>query len=64
MDDQLNICRAKAEECERHALTSADLVIKLRYVTLAIEWHELAKKESRYLRVAPQNRVRAARILH
>ena len=46
MDDQFNKCRAKAEECERHALTSADLMIKLGYVTLALEWHELAKEKS------------------
>ena len=44
MNGQLNRCRAKAEECERHALASADVVIKLGYVNLALEWHELAKE--------------------
>jgi hypothetical protein len=44
MHDQLNRCRAKAEDCERHALTAIDLVIKLRHVNLALEWHELAKE--------------------
>jgi hypothetical protein len=44
MGDQLSRCRAKADECEHHALISDDLVIKLGYVDLALEWHELVKE--------------------
>jgi hypothetical protein len=54
-DDQLDRYRAKAEECQLHALSSADLAIKLGFVTLALEWHELAKHRWRHLDCA-QNR--------
>jgi hypothetical protein len=48
--------RAKAEECRQHAQSSADLAIKLGFVTLALEWHELAKHRSRYLNSGACNR--------
>jgi hypothetical protein len=54
-DDQLDRYRAKAEECQRHALSSADLAIKLGFVTLALEWQELAQHRWRRLSGA-QNR--------
>jgi hypothetical protein len=44
MHDQLRRCQAEADECQHHALMSDDLVIKLGYVTLILEWHELAKE--------------------
>jgi hypothetical protein len=44
MSDQLKRCREKAEECDCHALISVDLAIKMGYVSLALEWHQLAKE--------------------
>jgi hypothetical protein len=55
-DDQLDRYRAKAEECERHARSSADLAIKLGFVTLALEWHKLAKHRWKYLSGGACNR--------
>jgi len=54
--DQLDRYRAKAEECERRALSSDDLAIKLSFVTLALEWHESAKHRWRYLSGGARNR--------
>jgi hypothetical protein len=55
-DDLLDRYRAKAEECQRHAQSLADLAIKLGFVTLALEWHELAQHRSRYLAGHARNR--------
>jgi hypothetical protein len=49
MDDQFDRYRAKAKECERHALSSADSAIKLGFIALALEWHELAMHRRKYL---------------
>jgi hypothetical protein len=56
VDDQLNMYRARAEECERHARSSADLAIKLGFVALALEWRELAQHRWRRLSGGARNR--------
>jgi hypothetical protein len=56
IDDQLDRYRAMAEECERRARSSVDLAIKLGFVTLALEWHELAKHRWKYLSGGACNR--------
>jgi hypothetical protein len=41
------LCRKKARECQRTALTTADPEVRLRYLHLAKLWHEMAREAER-----------------
>ena len=45
--EAVRLCREKARECQRTALTSTDHDIRVRYWHLATLWHEMAREAER-----------------
>src|ERR1700740_1014865 len=45
--EAVRLCRKKARECQRVALTTTDHNIRLRYWHLAKLWHEMAREAER-----------------
>jgi hypothetical protein len=41
------LCRKKARECQRTALTTTDPEVRFRYLHLAKLWHEMAREAER-----------------
>ena len=41
------LCRQKARECQRAALTTTDPKVRFRYLHLAKLWHEMAREAER-----------------
>ena len=45
--EAVRLCREKARECQRTALTSTDHDIRVRYWHFATLWHEMAREAER-----------------
>jgi hypothetical protein len=45
--EAVRLCRKKARDCQRVALTTTDHNIRLRYLHLAKLWHEMAREAER-----------------
>ena len=46
-NDPARLCRRKAMDCQRTALTTADPRVRLRYLHLATLWREMAEEAER-----------------
>ena len=45
--EAVRLCRKKARECQRIALTTTDHNIRLRYLDFAKLWHEMTREAER-----------------
>ena len=53
--EAIRLCRTKARECQRVALTTTDHSIRLRYLQLAKLWHEMARDAERKANCSPNS---------